>query len=138
MSLHPRRSRNCPRDIRLYRETSGAISSDDGSHNWVSSPGRNRLRGRMVSSVRVLARTRSLYGAEDTLIFSENRVWELCTPHFFRIVHPREEPECSTCNGRVCARHGLSAGGNEIRTAGPPLEPKRSAPCWRALISGDG
>ena len=82
-----RRSRNCRPDTRLYRETSGAISSDDGSHNWVSSPGRNRLRRRMVSSLRVLARTRSLYGAEGTLIL-QKIVFGKYAQHFLRIVHP--------------------------------------------------
>jgi hypothetical protein len=43
------------------------IGRDDRLHNRLPSPRRNRLRRRMVSSLRVLAWTRSLYGADGQL-----------------------------------------------------------------------
>ena len=49
----------------------GAIGRDDRWHNRLPSPRRNRLRRRMVSGLRVLARTRSLYRAEGPLILRE-------------------------------------------------------------------
>src|ERR1700740_1830812 len=57
---HPLRPRNCPRDARIHRGASGEIRRDHRWHNWLSSPGRNRLRRRVVSGLQVLARTRSV------------------------------------------------------------------------------
>src|SRR6516162_611675 len=34
---------------------------------------------------------------------------------------PARNPRFSTCSGLVCVRHGLSAGGNRLRTVGPAL-----------------
>jgi len=54
-------------DVGIYRAASSVIGRDDRLHNRLPSPRRNRLRRRMVSSLRVLARTRSLYGADGQL-----------------------------------------------------------------------
>ena len=64
---YPRRPRYRPGDIGIYRPASSVIGRDDGLHNRLPSSRRNRLRRRMVSSLRVLARTRSLYGADGQL-----------------------------------------------------------------------
>src|SRR4029453_5927239 len=65
---HPCRPRYRPGDIGIYRAASSAIGRDDRLHNRLPSPKRNRLRRRMVSRLRVLARTRSLYGADAQLM----------------------------------------------------------------------
>ena len=57
------------REILEFIEKHRVLSVDDRRHNRLPSPRRNGLRRRMVSSLRVLARTRSLYGGEDQLIF---------------------------------------------------------------------
>src|SRR5207302_8189614 len=54
-------------DVGIYRAASSVIGRDDRLHNRLPSPRRNRLRRRMVSSLRVLARTRSLHGADGQL-----------------------------------------------------------------------
>src|SRR4029453_9847944 len=64
---HPWRPRHRPGDIGIYRAASSVIGRDDRLHNLLPSPRRSRLRRRMVSSLRVLARTRSLYGADGQL-----------------------------------------------------------------------
>src|SRR5215475_13379623 len=56
-----------PESFGIYREPSGAIGPDDRLDNRLPSPTRDRLRRRMVSSLRVLARTRPLYGADGSL-----------------------------------------------------------------------
>src|SRR5271167_661492 len=55
--------------LEFIRAASGAICRHDRWHNRVSSPGRDRLRRRMVPSLRILARTRSVYRAEGPLIY---------------------------------------------------------------------
>src|SRR5258708_27365050 len=63
----PRRPQYRPGDIGIYRAASSVIGRDDRLHNRLPSPRRNRLRRRMVSSLRVLAWTRSLYRADGQL-----------------------------------------------------------------------
>jgi hypothetical protein len=50
---HPCRPRYRPGDIGIYRAASSIIGRDDRLPNWLPSPTRNRLRRRMVSSLRV-------------------------------------------------------------------------------------
>src|SRR6266404_7233904 len=64
---HPCRPRYRQGDVGIYRTASSVIGRDDRLDNRLPSPRRNRLRRRMVSSLRVLARTRSLYGADGQL-----------------------------------------------------------------------
>src|SRR5258708_1982863 len=65
---HPCRPRYRQGDVGIYRTASSVIGRDDRLDNRLPSPRRNRLRRRMVSSLRVLARTRSLYGADGPLV----------------------------------------------------------------------
>ena len=64
---HPCRPRYRPRDIGIYRAASSVIGRDDRLHYRLPSPSRNRLRRQIVSRLRVLARTRSLYRANNQL-----------------------------------------------------------------------
>ena len=65
------RLRSRPGDIGIYGEAWSAIGRDDRRNNRLPAPAGNRLRRRMVSDLRVLARTRSLYWAEGPLILRE-------------------------------------------------------------------
>src|SRR5262245_26659690 len=64
---HPCRPRCRQGGVGVYRAAPSGIGRDDRLDNRLPSPRRNRLRRRMVSSLRVLARTRSLYGADGPL-----------------------------------------------------------------------
>ena len=70
---HSRRPRDCKGDIGLYRDAWNGVGRDDGSDHRLPSPGGNRLRRRMVSGLRILARTRPLHRAEGPLIFAKHR-----------------------------------------------------------------
>lgn len=54
-------------DIGIYGEAWSAIGRDDRRNNRVPAPAGNRLRRRMVSDLRVLARTRSLYWGRGSI-----------------------------------------------------------------------
>ena len=51
-------------DFGIHGEAWRAVRCDDGWHHRLPSPGGHRLHGRMVSGLRILARSRSLHGTK--------------------------------------------------------------------------
>ena len=59
--------------LEFIEESPGEIRRDHRWHNWLSSPARNRLRGRVVPCLRVLARARSVCRTTGALDFVAGR-----------------------------------------------------------------